>query len=89
MASRLEAAHGAFPLSGRLVRVFRAIIQSFVLSVLDAPQDLPLRCAIAGEFISDDHAWNVLAALEQLAEERYCCNRMGSTMTHVKCCERG
>ncbi len=71
MASRLEAAHGAFPLSGRLVRVFRAIIQSFVLSVLDAPQDLPLRCRIAGEFVSDEHARHVLAARELFAEERF------------------
>ncbi len=56
-------------LSRRLVRVLGPIIQLFVLSVLDAPQDLALRCAVAGKFVRDDHTLHILAALEQFAEE--------------------
>ena len=59
----------AFTLARRLMRVLRTIIQPFVLSVLDAHQDLSLRGTIAGKFVGDDDPWHVLAAFEQFAEE--------------------
>src|SRR5688500_2814972 len=66
---RLKSLHPPFPLAGRLVGVFRTVIQIAVLAVLHARQDLPLGRAIAFELVRDDHPRNVLAALEQLAEE--------------------
>ena len=40
------------------------------LTVLYAREALALRRAIAFECIGDDHPWDVLQSLEQLAEER-------------------
>jgi hypothetical protein len=37
--------------------------------MFDPRQNLPLRGTIALQFIGDDHAWNILAAFEELAEE--------------------
>lgn len=72
MTQRREAAQHpcgvpAFPLLRRLMRVFCTIIQAFVPSVLDAHQDLPLRCAITSKFVSDDHARHILAALRPMS----------------------
>ena len=64
MARGLAVAHRTLSLSGRLMRIFGPIVQSFVPPMLDAHQDLPLSCAIAGAFIGDDHTWNVLTALQ-------------------------
>ena len=57
MAGGLEALQNPLPLAGGLVRILGAVIQPFMLSVLDAHQDLPLRCAIAGKFVGDDNPW--------------------------------
>ncbi len=51
---RLKALHPPFPLAGRLVGVFRTVIQIAVLAVLHARQDLPLGRAIAFQLIRDD-----------------------------------
>ncbi len=48
-------------------------IQAFVLPMLHARQDLAFRCSIALQFIGDDHAWDVLQSLEELAEEAFRC----------------
>jgi hypothetical protein len=80
MARRLEATHGAFPLSRWLVRIFRPIIQAFVLAVLDAHEDLPLGCAIAGKLVGNDHTWNVVTALVQLTEELLGCGFVSSAL---------
>ena len=40
-----------------------------MLSMFDPRQHLPLRGTIALQFIGDDHAWDILAAFEELAEE--------------------
>src|SRR5215210_2249493 len=53
MTSRFEATHRSFALPGRLMRIFRAIVEPFVLAVLDAGQHLLLGCAIAGQLIGD------------------------------------
>ncbi len=65
----LEAPHPALPLACRLVGILRAVVPPFVLPVLDARQDLPLGCPIAGELIRDDDARYVREILEQQAEE--------------------
>ena len=43
MGSRLEPAHLAFPLAGRLMRDFRAIV--FILPVLWTTDGITVRCA--------------------------------------------
>src|ERR687886_516249 len=69
MAGGLEAAHRAFPLACRLVRVLGAVIEPPVTTMLNARHDLLLRCFIAPKFVGNHHARHVLAAFEQLAEE--------------------
>jgi hypothetical protein len=51
------------------MRVFRPIVQTFVLTMLDTGQHLLLRCALAPQLIRDQHTRDVLTALEQLSEE--------------------
>ena len=53
------------------MRVFCPIVQAFVLAVLHARQDLTFRRSIALQFISDDHAWDVLESFEELAKEAF------------------
>jgi len=52
-----------------LVRIFCSVIQALVLPVFHAPQDLALRCTVTCQLVSDDHAWRILAAFEEFAEE--------------------
>ena len=56
-------------LTGWPMGVLTPIIEIAALTVLYARENLALGRAIAFEFIGDDHAWHVLQALEQLAEE--------------------
>ena len=69
MARRLEAAHGSFALTCRLMRVFCPVVETSVSAMLNAGHDIFLGCLIAAKFVGDDHARHILAAFEQLAEE--------------------
>ena len=69
MAGRLEASHRSFSLARWLMRILRTVIQPFVLPVLNTHQDLPLRCAIAGKLVRDEHTGHILAAFQKFAEE--------------------
>ena len=69
MARRLKPLHPSLPLARGLMRVLRTVVEVAVLAMLHARQDLSLGGPIAFEFIRDDHPWNVLTALEELAEE--------------------
>jgi len=40
VACRLEAFHGPFPSSGRLVRIFRSIVEAFVRPVFDTRHEV-------------------------------------------------
>ena len=51
--------------------VFRSIVQSFVLPMLHARQDLAFGGSIALQFIGDDHAWDVLESFEELAKKAF------------------
>jgi hypothetical protein len=66
---RLEALHAPLPLAGRLVGVFRAVIQIPVLAMLHPRQQLLLRGAIAFQLVGDDHPRHVRQSLQQLTEE--------------------
>jgi hypothetical protein len=69
MAGGLETSHGAFPLPRGLMRVFRTVVEAFVLPMFDAWYDVLVRCLIAAELVRDEHTRHVLAAFEQLAKE--------------------
>src|SRR5215831_2627540 len=56
LTGRFELLHLPLSSARRLVRVFRSIVQSLVLAMLDAGHDLPLCCAVAGELVGDDDA---------------------------------
>ena len=49
--------------------VLCSVVESFVLPMLNALQDLSFCCPIPREFIRDDHPWNRLKSLEQFAEK--------------------
>jgi hypothetical protein len=51
------------------MRVLSTIVEAAALAMLDIRQQLPLRHAIASQFIRDDHARYILQALEQTLEE--------------------
>src|SRR5262245_32243455 len=69
MTCRLKPLHTALALTCRPMRVLTRIIEIAALTMLYAREHLALRRAIAFEFISDDHAWDVEQAFEELAEE--------------------
>ncbi len=69
MAKRLEAAHGPFTLVRRLMRILRPIVEPFVPAMLNTRYYLLRRCLVAVELVRNQHAWHILAAFEQLAEE--------------------
>src|SRR6266511_2995886 len=52
------------------MRVFRPIVETFVLTMLDTGQHLLFRCARAPQLIRDQHTRDILTALEQLPDER-------------------
>ncbi len=69
--SGLEPPHLLFTQSRRLVRIFRPVVQSFVLPMLHAWQDLAFGCSIALQFVGDDHAWDVLESFEELPKKAF------------------
>ncbi len=69
MARGLEAPHRSLTLACRLMRVFCPVVQALMLAMLDTRHDFLPGGLVAAEFVRDQHAWNVRAALEQFAEE--------------------
>jgi hypothetical protein len=53
----------------RLMRVLRTVIAVAVLAMFDTREHLSLCGTVALDLVRDDHPGNILAALEQLAEE--------------------
>jgi hypothetical protein len=68
-AGRFEVAHAPLPNSSRPVRILRSIVQTLVLSISDAWNQLFLSGSIASEFVSDDDPGGKANGLQQLAEE--------------------
>src|SRR6266542_3962142 len=48
--------------------ILGTIIQAFVLAMLNPPQDLLLCSSIAPELVGNEHAWDVLTPLQELAK---------------------
>lgn len=69
MARRLEVPHRSLTLPRWLVRVFRSLVQPPVAPMLNAGHDLLLGRLIDPELVRDQHPGDVLAALQQFAEE--------------------
>jgi hypothetical protein len=69
VSRRFEPLHPLFPLTRGLVGVLRAVIEIAALAMFHPRQEVPLRGTIALQLVRDDHPRNILAALEQLAEE--------------------
>jgi len=63
MTGGFEPTHRSLSLPGWLVGVLRSIVQSLVLAMLHARQELFLGRSIAGQFIGNDHSWHVLQPL--------------------------
>src|SRR6202034_2685747 len=57
--------------SGRLVGIFRTIVQSLVLAMLDARHDLPLGSGVAFQLIGDQHPRRSPLLLQKLAEQAF------------------
>src|SRR3954452_24687168 len=66
---RLEPLHLSFASARRLVRVLRPIVEPLVPAVLNAGDQLPLRRAVAAEFVGDHHTQRPALPLQQLAEQ--------------------
>jgi hypothetical protein len=71
VSRRFEAAHGSFTLPHWVMRVFRSIVQTFVLAVLDAGHHLFLGGCIASKLVGNNHARDIFQSFEQRAEELF------------------
>jgi hypothetical protein len=69
MPRRFEPAHASLAFARGLVRILGPVVQSPVLPVLDAREDLALGRPVTRELVGDDHPRDILQALEQLTEE--------------------
>jgi len=66
---RFEFPHFLLSQSRGLVRVLSSIIEKLVLAMLYSRQEFAFRRSITLEFISDNHAGNVLQLFKELAEK--------------------
>src|SRR3954468_21382301 len=69
LAGRLEALHLPLPSSGRLMRILRPVVQSFVPPMLDRGHHVCLCRVVAGELVRDHHTRHASLALQQLAKQ--------------------
>jgi hypothetical protein len=64
-----EPAHSPLALTGRLMRVLRAIVEIPVLPVSNTRHYDPLRCPVAPQLVSNDHSWTSLTGCPQKPAE--------------------
>ena len=76
MPHRFESLHLSLSASRWSMRVFRAIIEVAALPALDLGQELTLRCAVAGQLVSDEDARHIVQTLQQPPEEALCRSRI-------------
>ncbi len=69
MPGGLEAAHGSRVLARRLVRVFGTVVEPPMAAMFHTWHDLVVGCLIAAQLVRNHDTWDVLASLQQLAEE--------------------
>jgi len=68
---RLEPLYDPLSSPGRLVGIFRPVVQAFVLPVRDAGHDLTLGRSVAAELVGDQHAGRSPLLRQQLAEQAF------------------
>ena len=68
-ARGVEAAHHLLLLSGGLVGVLDPVVQILRATVLDPRHQSPVRYAVAGQLVGDQHPGHIPQSLQQLAEE--------------------
>jgi hypothetical protein len=69
MPGGLEPLHAPLPLAGGLVAVFGAIVEIAMLAMFHPRQEFPLGGLVTVQFVGEDHPGDVLAPLQQRAEE--------------------
>ena len=69
MARRFEALHLPFSPSCRLMRVFRPVVQTFVLPVLDPRYQLPFGRTVTGQLVRDQNTRWPHLPLQKLTEQ--------------------
>jgi hypothetical protein len=72
MPGGFEPLHAIFSLACGPTGVLTAVVEIATLPVFHTGQYLPLRRAVAFQFIRDDHPWHIGEAFEQLAKELLC-----------------
>src|SRR6202045_3817512 len=63
--------HDPLSSSGRLMGVFRPVIEALVLPMLDPGHDLPLGSGVALQLVGDEHTRGSILLLEELAEQAF------------------
>src|SRR5438477_7763153 len=69
LAGRFELLHLPLSSARRLVRVFRSVVQSLVLAMLNAGHYLSLRRTVAGKLVGDHDTGQPHLPLQQLAQQ--------------------
>jgi hypothetical protein len=69
VAGGLEPLHASLPLTRRLMRILRPIIEIPVLAMFHTRKNLALSRSVALQFVGDDYPRHVRQPFEQLAEE--------------------
>ncbi len=75
-----EPLHHPLTFPCRLVGVLSSVVQIPALAMLHSRHHLSLGCPIASQLVGDHHSWDVLAALQELAEELLSCALVPATL---------
>jgi hypothetical protein len=68
---RLEPLHDPLSSSGRLMEVFRPVIDALMLPMLDPGHDLPLGSGVAPQLVGDEHTRGSTLLLKEFAEQAF------------------
>src|SRR5882757_730753 len=71
LSGRFEQLHDPLPSSGRLVTVFRPVVQALVLPMFDPGHDRPLRRTIACQLVGDHNPRGPTVFSQGLAEQPF------------------
>src|SRR5436305_8249253 len=71
VAAGFEVSHPSLPLTRRLMRVLRSVIQIPVLSVSYLGHHHSFGGGITAQLVSNDHAWSMPSGSQQPAEETH------------------
>src|SRR5262249_54629812 len=72
--------HVLLPLTGGLVGILRAVVKVPMLAMFYPGENLALGRSVTLQFVSDDDAWHVGQALEQLTKKLLCGSLVSATL---------